>query len=868
LYPDLCNEIATFWQTLVREAEAHLHIATEMPVVVSLPKTRKRKTEQRTVDDTSASEEDRLVLQELRKRFSCVEIKSNGFYIQNENVCGFGEHHDSNNAIAYTDGQGNVWYQCFSERCTGRHKWLFNINTQSSVHGSEVWHPDVSVQLCQPDENGHIQPFDMKRKVHIVNAEMNMGKSYQMKSFVKSILATPQVAGVKRVCIITARIQLIHTLKGLLLKEGINVGLYGQDYDADVLICQYESLHLIKHEYQAIVIDEVRQLACNMTSLKTNHRRIEENAAMLKFLLKSANKTLLLDAYCEVDPCINDIFTGIVKPNEIHVERYPPRNMQRSLLQLSPESWLQSLTRDIQIGLKIGIPCRSKKKVFVVETHLKELGLKQDENYKIYTSDSPDDAMLDFQNINDAWRDVQVVLFSSKVLVGADCTLPFDKIYLHADSKGGASAREMRQMQGRFRVLRDTAIRYCIPTTNTSCKTTSYQECVQHYVDRKHLLEEFAKHIRMKPKVASGKMTWAPNFITSAFAHNRHEKMRHFHTDLCEQVTRAGWQVFKQIDERVSPTGICESLQKSTNERLLNDASRMYNDLVTDGAWKDVTDTEKRIKSQEATFQDRFTMEVNSVLRRYPSTITFSYDDYVVMRDNRTQIRNVAALLRSTPEERQIMEWGCGQNLEFMDVAKRNTFTLQHDLIQKVLVKLGFQGALDFETNVGSDKFKQHANEIIDTCHKAVSILMEESLREPRTKNAKLCAKGLLSSCLQRMFSVRVICTRRVTTENKRQAVYGLEIDQKILKFTELSDYYSRQYIDTVINETKRSKQEYEAKLKTEREKHKRQEKQRIVLDRCEKRVRDEVLERKWITKKKEQCATGCVCQQEVCKWH
>ena len=831
LYSDLCKDITSFWETLVRESEPQLNSATEMPVTVPLPKNRKRKT----VDDTKVNG-DSAVLRELRERFSCVDAIPNGYYIANQGLCAFGENHTSNNAMAYTDKQGSVWYKCFSEKCKGREKWLFNTNSQSPVHGSGVWHADVSVVTREPDENGHIQPFDLKRKVHVVNAEMNMGKSFQMKSFVKSVLATPPQADVKRVCIITSRIQLIHTLKGLLQKEGIKVGLYGEDYDAEVLICQYESLHLIRHGYQAIIIDEVRQLACNIASLKTNHKHLEENAAMLKLLLKHSTNTVLLDAYCEVDHCINEILTGIVKPDEIHVERYPPRNMQRSLLQMNNEDWLQSLTDDVKAGLKIGIPCRSKNKAIVIETHLKELGLMQDKHYKIYTSDSPDAAMLDFQNINDAWCNVQVVLFSSKVLVGADCTLPFDKVYLHADSKGGASAREMRQMQGRFRVLRDTTIRYCIPNLNSSFTTTSYEECVQHYIDRKQVLEDFVcHHIRLKPKVSGGKITWAPNFITAAFAHYRHERKRHFHIDLCEQVTRAGWQVFKSTTSGQSTTRKFDKLQKCTSERLYEEETMLYNSLISSGKWKDVIATEIRIKSREATFQDRFTMEVNSVLKRYPDRL-FKYDDYTMMRDNRPQIRNVAALIRSTNEERQILEWGCGQNLKCLDVAKRNTFTIQHELLHGMLVKMGFKGVLDFETSVPSVKFEQHSIEVTDVCEKAVSILTEESIRKPRTKNAKLCAKNTLSNCLQRVFGVRVISTGRVMNQNSRQTIYKLEADQKILEFAELSDYYSRQWVDAMLNETKKKKEEYEERVRL-----KRKSQTRIVDTKREQRVQEEV---------------------------
>jgi hypothetical protein len=220
--------------------------------------------------------------------------------------------------------------------------------------------------------------------------------------------------------------------------------------------------------------------------------------------------------------------------------------------------------------------------------------------------------------------------------------------------------------------------------------------------------------------------------------------------------------------------------------------------------------------------------------------------------------------MRSTKKEREIIEWGCGQNLKYLDVAKRNTLSLQHELVHGALTKLGFEGVLDFTTCVPAAKFEENATEIVNVCEKVVNTLLEEPLRKTRTKSAKLKAKQSLSTCLQRMFSVRIICAGRVMSQNDRQTLYKLEIDKKILGFSELSDYYSRQWIDEVLSNTEKNRREYEERLETERKQNKR----RLENNQREQQAKYNASERKWIEKKKQACANGCVCNQEQCKWH
>ena len=99
---------------------------------------------------------------------------------------------------------------------------------------------------------------------------------------------------------------------------------------------------------------------CKYTSTTTNGRFIQDNGASLEAHLQAAKQSLLLDADAEVDGCVNDVLTGIFKPEEIRVERYKGV-LKRNLLLMEDKEWWSSLKKDMEAGLKVGVPCRTKK---------------------------------------------------------------------------------------------------------------------------------------------------------------------------------------------------------------------------------------------------------------------------------------------------------------------------------------------------------------------------------------------------------------------------------------------------------------------------------------------------------------------------
>ena len=79
-------------------------------------------------------------------------------------------------------------------------------------------------------------------------------------------------------------------------------------------------------------------------------------------------------------------------------------------------------------------------------------------------SKSDDAEVLKFRDINDHLDDIVLLGFTSKVTVGADIQKPFDNVYLFADTFGGCSARDMKQMMGRARNVVDPVVHVAFPS--------------------------------------------------------------------------------------------------------------------------------------------------------------------------------------------------------------------------------------------------------------------------------------------------------------------------------------------------------------------------------------------------------------------
>jgi hypothetical protein len=657
--------------------------------------------------------------------------------------------------------------------------------------GKAVWNTEIDIIDRQLDPQGFIQPSEWLTQCTLINAGTGCGKTKDWKK--KIIKLNP-----KRALFVAPRIQMVETLKGLFPQ----CQTYIENIHANWLICQYESLHKIKKgTYDVVVVDEVRSICQNMTSEKTNHLKLQDNALALEFFMTNSTKTILLDADAEADSAVNDVITQIFAPGQIRVERYEEQKMKRTIELKAKCDWWKQLDDCMRKGMKLGIPCRSKKAAHIVEQRCKELNVK----YKIYTSRSNDSAMKDFQRVDEVWSEVQVVIFSSKVTVGADCTVPFDKIFIHAGGSGGCSAREILQMQARFRHIVDETMVCIIPSQiQPNVNDWTLDNCLLFYSERKDTVtDNMSSVIKFLPALDEYRnIHWAPDAITRVFAHARSERLRPFSGDLFQKASDKGYSIF---DKRYSST-MSEEAQKlalasikgttdTSSKCELKSNTDLYERLLVDKIYiKQAIQSDINIRRQNATPEDRMVVQMAAILDHYPSDQKYEYKTFDLMVENREQIKNIAAVNQIKPDYTD-PKLALICESEMIAISKTTwadvrtgcpLFSTVYIKLHDTVTKLGCSGLFDFEASISSDTIIQHAGEIKHACIE-VSKLRGEKWRPSTRKDDKLCVvtASILSKQIKSLF--------RIQLKLQRNGSYSIiPSNKEVHTLSAASDYYKQ----------------------------------------------------------------------------
>ena len=134
---------------------------------------------------------------------------------------------------------------------------------------------------------------------------------------------------------------------------------------------------------------------------------------------------------------------------------------ERTAFQYTNENgWHNKLIKEIVTGKKVVIFWGSQKKGVEFEQYLKE----NHDNVlvKFYHSKGNNTEMsADLENVRNAWKDVQVLMYTSKITVGVnfDEMNIFDSIFVYGTSSG-CSARDVIQATMRVRHLRENSLHY------------------------------------------------------------------------------------------------------------------------------------------------------------------------------------------------------------------------------------------------------------------------------------------------------------------------------------------------------------------------------------------------------------------------
>lgn len=741
-------------------------------------KERKRAGEREVPEDDSVLKHLQSLLPATHQHHRVVVGKEPGVYpLRNtgprECLLTPGRTHDSNNAYLTLSSSGTVTYRCHSDHC----KHLSLELTPRSV-GVFRWADGISVHTHDPDAQ-HVLPYHLEgfQKCLIISASMGLGKTTRLREWI-------QQTNYKRVLLVSPRQAFGRTLRGLFP----DFSIYHEPgaMTADKLICQYESLHKLDsgdlRTFDAVIIDEVRSVIRNMTCRETNGQHIAKNSQILQFLMQHAHATILLDADVEYDGAVQSLVTSLYSPPQITVHRYRRVALPRRMLRyINEERWQYDLMRDVEDGKKVVVCVATRKQGGSLYTRIRDrIG---EAKVRFYHSKCDDSLLRDFADLDAAWRNIQVVIYTSKVTVGADYTGECDRIYMHADRRG-VIPREMLQMMGRVRKPLDNVVRmFVAPQQEKGVVRLEYEEALTEFHERRKCIQKYADHYlyAFEASAEQGRLKWCPTWIAQLHAWNRREQVN---------AHRLWWYEFDDLCRLRQYEVTCftdapgSSMEPIMEPEQCDDGRKLFERVTAGGLCEDqVNEATDRKKRQMATTADKMMIDVFYVQKHFAQR-QLTYEEFVALQHDAPKIFRVAAVMRAPDEKLIQRDQKHFQEVPWLDFADP-VFPVLAKLNEMARV-LGLENVLDTKTHFRPRAMQEHKETLERLSHEVSSLL------KVRAKGQSM--KSILSLLWRTAFGATVRTAKR--KREKNEATYCIEFpklfqDRTVLDYARESDYFS-----------------------------------------------------------------------------
>jgi hypothetical protein len=401
--------------------------------------------------------------------------------------------------------------------------------------------------------------FDPGQRLNIIRAGMGSGKSVAIANYVN--LYNP-----RRVIVFTARVQQAYTAFGLLGPLGFK--LYNEDHrradgtkiplgDIDRVIVQFESAHKLMalmgglSPYDLIIIDETR--AVGQQTVWTENKDVSINNKVLTALLTmspSTCKVVWLDADIEIDGMVRGLVDAHFKPTEWILHRYTHNALDRTFRATTRLKMVQDVKERLDHGERVMLCFRARHDLEIVTEMLAaHAPLKRQ---LIFKSKQDAEHFHKFAHIDHHLADVNLLAFTSSVTVGADIQTLFDKVFIFADSFGGCSYRDMKQMAGRARNTRDTEVGICFPTNDP------FQGAMPTHAETLQLLQTnqinhrwYAARLALDPRLEfdGGKLVWANTALLERLTWKVMEETTDFKLGFMRMCRLAGYTFIDTVEE-------------------------------------------------------------------------------------------------------------------------------------------------------------------------------------------------------------------------------------------------------------------------------------------------------------------------------
>lgn len=343
-----------------------------------------------------------------------------------------------------------------------------------------------------------MEPYPIDQPSIIVQAGMGIGKSKQESVYLKELVVqygTDNLIIVKlshRTAFTAQEVKRLGDETGLSFISNQDVGNTNINlHDHPFLVIQYESLHRLLHEWGlhdkklVLLCDEINSLMRQMESIAGSPA---DDMLMFQGLIEFSSHCVFMDACINtnvVEACKSFLQATGKEPPHLIINTYKRHTENKTKVTMFDDDkmLLLEVHATIRSGERVVITTHSRSKAEKIQYGIEHLF--PDKRLKIYTGATPGEIKAeDFRDVNETWKDVDVVIYNSTCEAGISCVIPeFENVFgFYRDDI--VSVEVTKQILGRIRCGRNIRV-------HVKCKSQSLAYAESLPIDRKSIFKQY-----------------------------------------------------------------------------------------------------------------------------------------------------------------------------------------------------------------------------------------------------------------------------------------------------------------------------------------------------------------------------------------
>ena len=425
------------------------------------------------------------------------------------------------------------------------------LHEKKDVYLNQLVTTDIQFNLETYNERWQ-RPYDLDTyKTIIVQSPMGTGKTTQICETIKKVVANNEEI---RIIVFAPRRCFAKSITAeITRKSGVEFTCYlDVEKKTDIskyqfMVCQMESLHYLKGNYDMVIADEITSCLTQFSSVETMKKKIQIVATSFESIWRNAEYKIVCDAF--INPKVIkfiEYFEYVKSPQTIEscfIGHSPYKNVLFMKNEYIPEirrcvelrrykefdNTIDLLQNQLLASLRNG-----KKCVFVTASKARgeeylQLIIKElpDIKYKFYNADNKRDGD-DLLNVKEKWIELDFLLYTSSITVGVNFdVLHFDELYMYSSCKSSI-VRDNFQSSMRCRHIRDDIMYYQLydnPFGIEADIVDSFDK-VKAIVETKSRKEIELENILMGEESDAKLVRWKemPKWLLNVHLHNTYER--------------------------------------------------------------------------------------------------------------------------------------------------------------------------------------------------------------------------------------------------------------------------------------------------------------------------------------------------------